>query len=53
LKGLWNKGFPKLNHKFELIRQGKKGSITFIDVTQLDGEETYFKELSLEVEIHF
>lgn len=50
---MWNKGFPKLNHKFELIRQGKKGSITFIDVTQLDNEETYFKDLNVQVEICF
>lgn len=36
-----------------MIRQGKKGAITFIDVTQLDNEETYFNDLSLEVEIVF
>lgn len=35
LKGTWVRGFPKLHQKMELNKEGRSGSITFIDETAM------------------
>ena len=52
LKGNWVNGLPKLNHKMQLNRQGRHGTITFVDEAALSSELDFFKAtLTVKVEL--